>query len=92
MASGMPVRFTLRLVNKLATPRVVVLEPWTGEYQLAAASTLDIAVTGSPKTPLEIELDGDRIIVYAFDTTDAMLTAYRDGKELRSEHGVPPAG
>ena len=92
MASVTPVQFTLRLVNKLPTPRVVIFEPWTGEYQLAASTTLDIAVEGSPKTPLEIELDGDRIIVYAFDTTDAMLTAYRDGRELRSEHGMPPAG
>ena len=92
MAAAAPVRFTLRLVNKLPTSRVVVLEPWTGEYQLAASSALDIAVEGSPKTPLGIELDGDRIIVYSFDTTDAMLTAYRDGKELKSEHRLPPAG
>jgi len=53
MASAGPVRFTLRLVNKLPTPRVVILEPWTGEYHLAGSTTLDITVEGSPKTPLE---------------------------------------
>lgn len=51
---------------------------------------LEIAVEGTPSTPLEVELDRDQITVYAFDTADAMLTAYRDGRQLRSEH-VPPA-
>jgi len=91
MSAESPVRFTLRLANRLAEPRIVVLEPWTGEYRLPAGAHLEITVDGTPRTPLEIELDGDRIVVHAFDTTDAMLTAYRDGRELRSEH-APPAG
>lgn len=91
MKSESPVRFTLRLTNRLAAARTVVLEPWTGEYRLEAGAKLDVVVEGTPRTPLEVEFDGDRITVYAFDTTDTMLTAYRDGRELRSEH-APPAG
>jgi hypothetical protein len=79
--------FRLRLVNRLDHSRTVVLEPWTGEYRLGAGEQLDIAVIGTPATPLEIELANDRIVVTAFDTDDALLTAYRDGVELRSEHG-----
>jgi hypothetical protein len=86
-----PSAFILRLSNREVSPRTVVLEPWTGEYRLGPGEQLDIAVEGTPSTPLEIELTGDRINVYAFDTADALLTAYRDGRELRSEHR-PPAG
>jgi hypothetical protein len=86
MTTG-PIHFRLRLVNRLDQGRTVVLEPWTGEYRLGAGEELDIAVSGTPATPVEVELDGDRIVVTAFDTSDALLTAYRDGVELRSEHG-----
>lgn len=90
MQSESRVRFTLRLTNRLAEPRTVVLEPWTGEYRLAAGAQLEVVVEGTPRTPLEVELNGDRITLYAFDIADAMLTAYRDGRELRSEHAPPP--
>jgi hypothetical protein len=89
MAKAAVTRFTLRLTNRLDVARTVVLEPWTGEYRLPAGGRLDLVVEGTPRTPLELELDGDRIIVTAFDTSDAMLTAWRDGRELRSEHGPP---
>ena len=89
MDSEPSVRFTLRLTNRLDSPRTVVLEPWTGEYKLPPGVPLEIVVEGRPTTPLEIELDGDRIIVYSFDTTDALLTAFREGRELRSEHDSP---
>jgi hypothetical protein len=81
-----PVRFTLRLRNSLDAARTVVLEPWTGEYRLGPGERLEIEVEGTPSTPLEIEVVDDRIVVYAFDTTDAVLTANRDGHQLRSEH------
>jgi hypothetical protein len=90
MTPGLPIGFTLRLTNRLDVARTVVLEPWAGEYRLPAGAQLEIAVEGTPSTPLEVELEADRITVYAFDTTDAMLTAYRDGRQLRSEH-LPPA-
>ena len=90
MVPSAPVRFTLRLKNHLTTNYTVVLEPWTGEYRLDAGGELDIVVEGTPDTPLDIELDQDWITITSFDTTDSMLTAFRDGKELRSEH-VPPA-
>jgi hypothetical protein len=89
MSTDKSIRFNLRLTNRLKSHRTVVLEPWTGEYRLGAGESLDIVVEGSPRTPVEIELDEDRIIVYAFGTVGSMLTAFRDGKELRSEHEAP---
>lgn len=89
MSTERPIQFNLRLTNRLASPRIVVLEPWTGEYRLGAGVSLDIVVEGSPATPIEVELNGDRIVVHGFDTTDSMLTAFRDGEELNSEHGIP---
>jgi hypothetical protein len=86
-----PVRFTLRVTNRLEGVRTVVLEPWTGEYRVRPGEQLDIVVEGTPVTPLEIELNGDRLVLATFDSADAMLTAYRDGRELRSEF-APPAG
>jgi len=91
MSTARPIRFTVRLSNNTLRPRTVVLEPWTGEYRLPPGVPLDLIVEGTPSTPLEIELEDDRIIVTSFDTTDAMLTAYRAGEELRSEHALPDA-
>ena len=91
MTKRTPIHFTVRLTNRTPRPQTVVLEPWTGEYRLPPGVPLDLQVEGSPSTPLEIELEGDRIIVTAFDTTDALITAFRAGRELRSEHGSPDA-
>lgn len=81
-----PIQFMLRIVNRQSSPSIVVLEPWTGEYRLPPGVPLDILVEGAPVTPLQIELGADRIVVTSFDTAGALLTAFRDGKELRSEH------
>ena len=78
--------FTLHLTNPGPGPKTVVLEPWIGEYHLLTGGTLDVVVSGTPTSPLEVEIGEDRITIYAFDTTDAVMTAHRDGKELRSEH------
>ena len=91
MSRQAPIRFTLRITNNTASHRIVVLEPWTGEYRLPPGVPLDLVVEGMPSTPLSIEVEEDRVIVTSFDTTDAMLTAYRDGRELRSEHALPDA-
>ena len=85
------VTFTVRLTNSTPRPRTVLLEPWTGEYHLPPGVPLDLVVEGTPSTPLEIEVEEDRIVVTSFDTTDAMLTAFRGGRELRSEHASPDA-
>lgn len=89
MSTNEPVRFALRLTSRVAALRTVVLEPWTGEYRLLPGVPLDIHVQGTPRTPLEIELEGDRVVITGFDTTDSLLTAFRDGRELRSEHDAP---
>ena len=85
------VRFTLRLTNNTPRKRTVMLEPWTGEYRLPPGVPLDLVVEGTPSTPLEIELEDDRIIVTSFDTRDSLMTAYRGGEELCSEHASPDA-
>ena len=66
-----------------------MLEPWTGEYRLGVGESLDVVVQGSAETPLEVALENDRCVVYAFDTAGSTLVAFRDGKSLRSEHDAP---
>ena len=79
-------RMRLKLTNSLDRPRIVVLEPWTGEYTLKPGKSFEIIAEGDMAQPLEIELVEDRIVVYAFDTAGAMLTIFEDGKErLQSE-------
>jgi hypothetical protein len=85
------ITFTVRLTNNTPRSRIVILEPWTGEYRLPPGVPLDLVVEGTPSTPLGIEFEEDRIVVTSFDTTDAMVTAFREGRELRSEHASPDA-
>ena len=89
--SAKRVRFTVRLTNNTSQPKTVMLEPWTGEYRLPPGVPLDLVVEGTPSTPLEIEVETDRIVVTSFDTMDALVTAFRGGQELRSEHGLADA-
>ncbi len=91
MSGPGPIRFTLRITNNTTRFQMVMLEPWTGEYRLPPGVPLDLVVEGTPTGPLEIELEADRLVVFSFPTTDAMLTAYREGRELRSEHDVADA-
>jgi hypothetical protein len=73
---------TLRLTNRLETPRKVVLEPWTGEYTLRPGKTFEIVAEGDLDHPLEVELIDEKLVVYAFDSAGAMLTIFADGEEL----------
>jgi hypothetical protein len=79
-------KITLKLTNSLDRPRIVVLEPWTGEYTLRPGTSFEIVAEGNLEYPLEMEIVDDRILVYSFDSEGAMLTIFQDGKELlRSE-------
>jgi hypothetical protein len=79
-------RVTLKLTNRLNAPRVVVLEPWTGEYTLEPGETFEIVAEGELECPLEVEVVEDRLVVYSFDSAGALLTIFKDGKEIpRSE-------
>lgn len=79
-------RVTLKLTNRLNAPRVVVLEPWTGEYTLEPGMTFEIVAEGDLECPLEVEVVEDRLVVYSFDSAGALLTIFKDGKEIpRSE-------
>jgi hypothetical protein len=86
MAAEPQRRMTLRLTNRLRVARVVVLEPWTGEYTLQPGTSFDIVAEGDMSYPLEVEVADDRIVVYCFDSEGASLTIFQDGQELvRSE-------
>ena len=79
-------KVTLRITNRLDTSRIVVLEPWAGEYTLAPGKSFDVVAEGDLEYPLELEILGDRVIVYSFDSAGALLSIFQDGKEiLRSE-------
>jgi hypothetical protein len=83
MATG---KVTLKLTNRLDVPRLVVLEPWTGEYTLQPGRTFEIVAEGDLECPLEVEVIDERVVIYSLDSAGAMLTIFQDGKEiLRSE-------
>lgn len=75
-------RITLRLRNSLTGPRTLILEPWTTEYTISPGRAYDIIAEGNLSLPLEVELADDAVTIYAFDSSDAMLTVLEDGKEL----------
>jgi hypothetical protein len=79
-------KVTLKITNRLDAPRVVVLEPWTGEYTLQPGETFEIVAEGDLEYPLELEVIDERLVVYSFDSAGALLTIFQNGKEiLRSE-------
>ena len=79
-------QMTLRITNRLSSPRIVVLEPWTGEYTLQPGAAFDIVAEGDMSYPLDVEVDDSRIVVYCFDSQGASLSIFQDGRELvRSE-------
>ena len=75
-------KVTLRLTNSLDTARIVVLEPWAGEYTLQPGRCFDIVAEGNISYPLQVELSDDRVIVYCFDSAGAQMSIFQDGAEL----------
>ena len=83
MASG---KVTLRITNRLNAPRLVVLEPWTGQYTLEPGKSFDIVAEGDLEYPLELEINDESVVVYSFDSAGALLSIFQNGKEIqRSE-------
>lgn len=78
-------KVTLRLTNSSEVAKIIVLEPWAGEYTLPPGKSYEIVASGDLQDPLEIEMINDDIVIYSFDSAGAMLTIYSDGKELKSE-------
>lgn len=70
-------KVTLKITNRLDTPRVVVLEPWAGEYTLHPGRTFEIVAEGDLECPLELEVIEERLVVYSFDSAGALLTIFR---------------
>jgi hypothetical protein len=77
-------RVTLKVTDSLPSARLLMIEPWTGEYDLPPGKTLDVLAEGDLTYPLEIEVTEDRFILYGFDSVDSMLTVFDNGKELKS--------
>jgi hypothetical protein len=74
---------TYRLENNGSRTLQIYLEPWGGGYTLAPGEAADLVVEGPEVHPLHWEF-GDGVLVvgsYA-DTTDAMLSLWRDGVEI----------
>lgn len=78
-------RVTLKVTNKFAEPRVLIVEPWASEYLLPPGKSFDVIANGDLSYPLEIELVADHITVYAFDSAGAMITVQHEGREVE-EH------
>jgi hypothetical protein len=78
-------RVTLKVTNKLDEPRVLIIEPWASEYLLPPGKSFDVIADGDLSYPLEVELAGDHITVYAFDSAGAMITVQHEGREVE-EH------
>lgn len=77
-------RITLKITNSLTSARLLMIEPWTGEYNLPPGKTLEVVAEGDLAYPLEVEVTEDRFIVYGFDTINSLLTVFDDGRELKS--------
>ena len=77
-------RVTLKITNSLPVARILMLEPWAGEYRLSPGKTLEVIAEGDFAFPLEFEVRDDRVVLHGFDTTDSMLTVYDQGVQLRS--------
>jgi len=73
----------LRLSNRLAVPRTVTIEPWTGEIVLEPGQIVTLISRGDLTYAMELELTEDGAVFYAFDNAGAMVRIYdADGKEL----------
>jgi hypothetical protein len=73
MRSNARTTVTLRLTNSLSEPRTVILEPWTTELVVPAGKSVQIRAKGDAARPLEVEMYGDRVIVYCFDSEGAEM-------------------
>lgn len=69
-------RVKVRLANRLAASRTLVLEPWAHELPFPPNATYLLVAEGDLASAFEIELSGDRVTVYAFDNAGAMLELY----------------
>jgi hypothetical protein len=67
-------RIRLQITNSLSSARILMIEPWTGEYPLPPGKSLDVLAEGDISYPLEIKVTEEQFIVYGFDTTNSLLT------------------
>ena len=55
------------------TPETVILEPWTTQHHLKPGGAVTVLAEGDARFPLEIEVRGNEITVYCFDSKGALL-------------------
>jgi hypothetical protein len=84
-------RVVIKITNSLNVSRILMLEPWTGEYDLPPGKTLDVVAEGDLRLPLEIEITDERVIIYGFDSSYSLLTAFDGATELKSYPKRPSA-
>ncbi|HEV7703924.1 MAG TPA: hypothetical protein VGO46_06500 [Gemmatimonadaceae bacterium] len=77
------VSVTLRVTNSLATRRTLVIEPWLNEYAMPPGTVLDVTFTGDREYRLGVEIEGDRFVLFGFDSKGATMSVKDNGVEAQ---------
>jgi hypothetical protein len=86
------VRIVLKIANRVATRRTLVIGASTSSYLMEPGATLDVAIEGNPLYPLEITVGDETITVYGFSPADPVAGVYDHGSAappIRTEPGIP---
>jgi hypothetical protein len=81
----------LRLTNRGPNAGTLILEPWTGEYDIGPGETLQIVGSGDLERSLEIDFAPDEITVHWLDSAGAEAIVLQGGKEVHTRGYTPPA-
>lgn len=74
--------FVIRMINKLAVPTRLVVEPWGGEYDIPPSDSLDLVAEGDRRHVVEIEVADDRLVVSSLGSVGATITVHKGGKQI----------
>ncbi len=68
----------LKFKNSFSRELKVILEPWAEEYSVKPGSTLEIVPNSESSQEIEIEYDGEDIIIYGWSDDMSVMS---DGKQ-----------
>ena len=75
----------LLISNSTHTSEVLFIEPWGGEFQLEAGSTLRVMVRAAAVPVLELELRSEGHVLVVHDPPGATVAVYKNDLEIRGE-------